>query len=406
MVERILTSAVSESISPSQSGTYSASSLVATKYFERVRQRLVKVLQVRERGLLAEQVARLRPHTDRGWRPEVGMIAAFIQRDPGLAALQCVLASHPTEVELCAEITAPALLFVDGYLVHVNGFTKLALNNNELTIASGEDLTELHYLAGRWQLKRQQGTRRVHGLEIDGPRYIVESGISGQLGLFPDPLMERSTTCTGALEFVHALEIASTWLTTGSPTYRRWLSSAIDSIILVSNDASVRLSSPEFPGLIALYNGLSPLEYVDLLISGCCHQKLFQLALLSPLTEIGIEEVHYVPLRRTYVTARRALAAAHEHVNVLLALNQLRDVVDAPRELLSKIERRTILLETDCVPILDRSEALTSNGNELWESLKHLAFENGLKSEGAVAGCPDTGHKSAIPQIRVAGLAT
>lgn len=365
---------------------FSAPSIVAHKYFERAYGRVLARLPEKERDEfeVAMSVGEGSPVVD--WRPEIGM--ALSACDAGkimLAAFQLLVTRASTQVRFSGNLEKSSL-FVDGWLIQVEGATSVLSGGGLLQVRSA--LGEVNFLdiGNWWELVGASADSGwiVYRSAVSRPRYIVRSDIPGSSKMFPaigksaglQALSDRSPCnemASGATKAINAALIGIE----RSGNYGGWLATAVDGIILTGGDVPVGISSPNFPGLIALNDQGSVLDYAETIVSAVCHQKLFQLAMIHALTEPGKEEVHYVPERRSYTTTRRALAAAHEHINAICMLNGFQDP-SVPSELIDiRIRKRELMLMVDCVSPLEKSEILTPAGKHLWQHLKSLSGKDG-----------------------------
>ncbi|MGH8083764.1 MAG: hypothetical protein ACREPV_00615 [Lysobacter sp.] len=355
-----------------------ASAVIAGKHFERVRQRLLCQLEASSQHGLALALAAARPAADACWRADVGIAAtACASGSATLAALQLILMARPQTLELSVALEAPGRLFLDGCVLPVQDEVVVCADADGLHLPRGGGSACVDAATGRWNITAvpDDEAGRVHTLHSAPARYLIESGRAGSSSIFPNPMDTRSGhgRMPETAASIRAIDLAFATLTANSAARQAWFASAIDGVILTHGEAEVGISSPDFPGLIALNTGRNLLDYAETIIAGTCHQKLFQLALVFALTQPGVEEVHYVPSRRSYTTTRRALAAAHEHVNVIAALRDMATAPEAPSGIRGHIERRMLMLETDCVPALDTSAVLTDAGACLWRRLRELA---------------------------------
>lgn len=347
-----------------------ASAVVAAKYFERVVHQVHEALS--RCGLDREAECLTSIPAERCWRPEIGLARrACAEGNTQLAALQLlVVGDGKIPMRIDTELPQPGRLLVDGEIVELEGVVVLRLDH-VLTIECGERRAQFSKQDDRWLLSTPPSRPRwrVHGLSPYGPSFIVESDIQGTPALFPDlartrkPPPGESTDDMDLGPIREAIDLIS-----ANPSYAGLLASVVRGFIVTRGERSPANSSREMPGLVALKSADEVLGYVESIVAAACHQALFQMSLAFALTESGREHVGYVATRRTYMTARRALAAAHEHVNVARLLESL----SSDAQTRARASRRRLLIATDCAPLLDRSKNLTAAGSQLWTALKAM----------------------------------
>lgn len=312
------------------------------------------------------------------WRPEIGIAAAAVGRgDPELAALQIALAYDDIE-SYEVPVSTAGCVYLDGSIIRVSGKSALERNDGFLKLSSSEGAQEFISASGMWVEQRSipGDDWRIQGLGFSRPRYCIASGHKASSGIFPSVLRNKTVTSpsmssvdTGGSERVAEIENALALLC-DSNAYSGWLSGVVDGILVTPSGTSPGSSSPEFPGLIAVgRDDLGVLRRLEQLVGAACQQYLFQLSLVYALTDAGREEVAYVHSRRSYTTVRRALAAAHEHVNIILLMNEIEKSCDNPGAARVRAERRRVMLMSECNHVLSGSAVLTDEGRYLWDRL-------------------------------------
>lgn len=415
--------------SPNGSEATDVSNAVAQKYFEQAQRRVLSLLAGGLPNSLIRGLETMAVSPATAWRPEMGMaIAACNAGNATLAAFQLVILTAPLEIECSGQVGAGSLL-LDGWLIPVHGEVSIRASSGILHISSASGVALFAIKDGRWNLSEEAVDRDwvVYSALSGRPRYIVDSGIPGSSRMFPQlggkgphALQGGTRSRKDVANTINTLNVALQSIN-DSKGYGEWMSSAVDGLILTTGDVSVGVSSPNFPGLVALNLKGSALEYAETIISAVCYQKLFQLAMLYALTEPGTEEIHYIPERRSYTTTRRALAAAHEHVNAIVMLKSFNAETMDMDLVRSRIRKRALMLSTDCVPALEKSSILTIAGKNLWSRLCDLSFNdtflegsdtpvdsNNVSERKRVETALDCGldKESATSQILVAGSAT
>lgn len=367
--------------SPASGDSEEASRIVARKLFEKIRARVLAALD----GNATSAAARVQAlDIDAGhcWRAGLGAAGAACDAgNPGLAALQLAIMGAGDMAPLDAAIAEPGHLFIDGSIVPVVGKVRVRIEDDHLILDRDGEALRFRTIGGRWVAEAAStvGVWRVHGLKAAHPRYVVESTIANPAAVFPvmgaNNFRKGGKPADTALvnRSIDAMEATLGHIGSSSPLYRAWLGGSIDGVVLTVGGASSSMTSPMFPGLVALNMGYDILDYAEVLTSAASQQRLHQLSLVVALTEPGKEEIRYLPTRRTYATSRRALTAAHDHVNAIGMLRDLRAVEDLSDQVDRRIAARRLLLATDCLPILERSDILTPAGRELWGCLRELA---------------------------------
>ncbi|AVO32157.1 hypothetical protein [Stenotrophomonas maltophilia] len=332
------------------------SAQVARLYFERVRKRVLEQLDEAAHRDLRHLVAMLDPRASACWRPAVGLAASMLQQTPLLAALQLLLISGDDLPLLDTALVEGGVLYVDGQAMQVTDH---------------QQPTRMRAIGGVTPvaLRHRLSSSELDGASSNGPRYLVEHGPS-PAAVFPDPLQPAPIPSSPASASSEALQQAVALLAASSPLYAGWVASVVDGLLMTQGPAECVLSSPAHPGLLAVREGRDVLDYVELLVVGACQQRMFQLALLGRLTEPGNEQLHYLAHRRWYTSSRRALFAAHEHVNVLQLLNDVSVLDPSNAELARRIARRRLMFDLDCTPALERDRTLTALGRQLWTRLR------------------------------------
>jgi HEXXH motif-containing protein len=367
--------------SPLAAHSEAFSELVAKKLFENVRARVLSQLTERS-SALATALADLDSDTSHYWRPELGaMTAACNAGNAELAALQLITMHPRGALSAQLNIGKAGHLYMDGNILPLQGRVEVRLQADRLQLAREHDALFFCMSRGRWTLEDTppDSVWRVHGLRAAHPRYVIESTITNPESVFPvigkyafrkDAKPADAATVTACLD---VLRSTLQYIETYSKTYESWFRGSIDGLVLTTGSSATSMTSPLFPGLVALNMGYDALDYAEVLTSAASQQKLHQLSLVSSLTLPGKEEVRYLPTRRSYTTSRRALTSAHDHVNAIRMLSDLSLIEGLSDQVASRIETRKLLLATDCMPILESSEILTPAGQELWRCLKDAA---------------------------------
>ncbi|WP_295571811.1 hypothetical protein [uncultured Stenotrophomonas sp.] len=333
-----------------------ASGQVARLYFERVRQRILEQLDDAAHRDLRHAMAVFDPPASSCWRPAVGLAASMLQRTPVLAALQLLLMDGDELPSLDTALAEEGVLYIDGRAMQVNAH---------------QQPTRLRDVGGviPAALPPCPSPVEAEGVALIGPRYLVPHGPS-PAAVFPDLLQSAPNPSSPASASSEALQQAVALLAAASPHYAAWVASVVDGLLMTQGPAECVLSSPAHPGLLAVREGRDVLDYLELLVVGACQQKMFQLALLGRLSEPGDEQLHYLAHRRWYTSSRRALLAAHEHVNVLQLLNDVHALDPSDAELPRRIARRCLMFDLDCMLPLERDRTLTALGRQLWTQLR------------------------------------
>lgn len=366
--------------SPLGEPTAIASQTIARKYLESIRTRLGEALRAKGQPSLAARLDGDYLARGGAWRPEVGIArTALTSNRVELAALQLAAISAHEGLRLQAQIDEPSVLAVDGWIVPVHGATAVETAGGQLRVSSASGQAEFRCNGGRMTRVASDAGMYWDVTAIDGPppRYAIESRLGFSAGNFPWPATFQ-TAAGGARDHgpatgpVDALARAMRLVGEAAPEQAEWIGCVVDGFLLATGPATYGISSPDFPGLVALSSSGTELDYVEAVVAEACHQYLYQLLLVSPLTQAGTEEIHYIPARRFYLTTRRALVAAHVHANVILMLRQLATVPEHADSARFRIVRRMLMLDTDCLPALDNSAQLTAAGRELYSRVREL----------------------------------
>lgn len=373
--------------SPHGPDTAATSALIAAQRYAQLRRQLQAALAADDAGLHAALPAAM---PEPAWRPELGIAATCAAGgQPHAAALQLLLLSGPRDLALRVTLPQPTRLLLDGTALHFQGQLRVALSTEALSIETADAVLDFRWNALHgWLPDEPAGTaapsRRWSG--GPGPRYLLEPGTCGAAGSFPRPWPSTLPPQPGDSASAARIEAAIARIGDAAPAYLRWIGSALHGVLLTTRETGSDLCSPGFPGLAAIAPGRDPLHYAELLVSAACQQKFHQLALLHATTLGGREDVRYVPQRRSYLTTRRALAAAHEHVNVALMLAGLAQRQPGDHEIGARLARRRLMLACDCVPLLQDSAVLAPAGAELWRALRELCRR--LPPVGATPATP------------------
>lgn len=369
-------SIVSAFAAPHGAVTHDASRTIARRYFERTRLRLVAALGAHE--ALHEGLATLTPR-GAAWRPEVGLSQTALSAGfPELAALQLAVIGQRNET-LRTQVDRPTSLAIDGWVVPVRGQTSVETREDWLRIESDAGEVEFHGDNGRMRCDAGTTGRFWNVAAIRGRQshYAIESRLGFAAGNFPWPTVLDTQTAIAQrgpqdASSVDTLTDAIALIGDVSPDYAEWIGNVVDGFLLANGPANYGISSPDFPGLIALSSTGGLLDYVESMMAEACHQYLFQLLLVTPLTAGGTEEIHYIPARRFYLTTRRALIAAHVHANVIAVLARVAAHPKHAAAARMRMVRRRLMLDTDCWPALERCTQLTEAGTELYTCVRAL----------------------------------
>lgn len=362
--------------------TSKVSQIVSGKYFERTRHRLLESLRKAGHRSLTIQAENLSAPRGSSWRPEVGLAStACATGQMELAALQLAVLSADADISVRARVEAPSPLLADGWVVSVQGDVAVQTGGGELSIQSDLGFVNFRTEGARLVDAAPDSNQfwRVSAIECRQPRYAIESNLGFSAGNFPWPAKfgdagpsKLAQDSASTAHSTAALSRAMALVGETSPHYMEWISSVVDGFLLAAGPATYGISSPDFPGLVALSSLGNELDYAEAVVAEACHQYLFQLLLVSPLTAAGAEEIHYIPARRFYLTTRRALVAAHVHANVILMLRQLETRSEHAASAKLRITRRLLMLDTDCMPALQVSTQLTETGRELYLRVQDL----------------------------------
>jgi HEXXH motif-containing protein len=381
--------------------------LVAERLFERTRSELVECLERDALRELTERVAAIAVPQSEVWRPELGIVSSVVRHDAVLAAIQFLLAFAAGSFDISGTLKAPAKLFLDGVIIPISGAVTIVATEASLFVRSDTGNRRLERRARTW-IDPDGACHRLPGSSVHGREFYVMAPFRhAQDAVFPDPFSTEMDSLAVEKKTHDAVATAIKAFDDEAVDYGPWVRDSLVGASLIPKDIYSAPTSPGYPGLVALPCDLDRLDYFEILVVAACHQRLCQLALVLNLGTVGKEDVHYVPARRSYITARRALAASHEHVNVMLAFRSIRASGDEVPELERRIERRRLMLATDCAPILDRSDVLSSAGAELWRRLKFCLDEQGEGRIRSARSWPEQlDNESVGPRIPVAGLAT
>lgn len=367
--------------SPLAAHSEAFSELVAKRLFENVRARVLSGLAERPSALVAA-VAELDNGVSHYWRAELGaMTAACNAGNAELAALQLITMHPRNDFTVQLDIRKTGHLYMDGIIVPIQGRVEVLLEADRLQLSRENDTLLFSMTQGRWTPEEMplDSVWRVHGLRAAHPRYVIESTITNPESVFSvigRYAFRRDAKPADAESVTECLDVLGStlqYIETYSKTYQSWFRESIDGLVLTTGKSATSMTSPLFPGLVALNMGYEALDYAEVLTSAASQQKLHQLSLVSALTLPGREEVRYLPTRRSYTTSRRALTSAHDHVNAIRMLSDLSLIEGLSDQIALRIETRKLLLATDCIPILERSDILTPAGQELWRCLRDAA---------------------------------
>jgi HEXXH motif-containing protein len=375
-----------------QTAVTPVSGQVARKVFERTRARLAQALAASARDDLAARIAVLSPPDGSAWRPELGLAeGAFSRGQLDLAALQLAAMAGGTH-ELRVQLDEAALLLVDG---------RLLVARDEVTLTREPRMAQVASPAGTPACWPSQS------LADDGPRFAIAAPSALASGAFPWPASapgaDAATACPGFSDSVATLSGGLQLLRECAPPFAQAIGAVVAGVVFAAGPPRSGVSSPDLPGLVALGVDGTGLDHVEALLVEACHQYLFQLLLVEPLTQPGAEEIHYVRVRRAYSTTRRALVAAHAHVNAILMLRRLQRRPELAADAALRIARHRLMLDSDSLPALASSRSLTDAGAALHARLRERLVAGADPSHAPpVPGV----HESAEAQMPVAGLAT
>ncbi|MEH6418610.1 aKG-HExxH-type peptide beta-hydroxylase [Pseudomonas sp. CGJS7] len=365
--------------------TSKVSHAVAQKYFEQVRRRIGCALIKNGQERLAAQAGDICVPRGQSWRPEVGLAAsACVAGMAELGLLQLAVASADTGAFAQASIEHAQTLLADGWAVPIRGQVTVWAEEGALRIQSELGVANFQNEHGRLVADRSDAGRlwHVRAFSDGGPRYAIESAHNYAAGIFPWPRQwSVETDCDVApapapvIESRDLLSAAMRLVSQASPHYLEWISCVVSGFLLASGSAHGGISSPDFPGLVAVSPLADELDYAEAILAEACHQYLFQLLLVLPLTSERVEEIHYVSAKRAYLTTRRALVIAHAHANTILMLRQLALRPEYAESARRRIARRMLLLEAESLPALQVSAELTDAGKELLGRVKELVAE-------------------------------
>jgi len=332
--------------------------IVPELYFAQTRDRLTERLRGFNRTLAGAVESIGRPAYT-CWRPEVGLAASALKAGRAdLAALQLLVTAPQVGAGGSqVNLSHAGPLLIDGRLLHAEGHMSVEACS-----------------------RRSDSAWPVFPMSGSGPRYVVDSGLPGYVGVFPWPraarlrLMEpRPNHEDRASAVIGVLTRALDLIRTECPPFWHWLEGVVDGFLLTNSRAFTGVSSPDFPGLVAIGISDSEVEYVELLATQVCHQRMFQLLLVAGMTAGENEEIHYLDARRSYVTTRRMLAAVHEHVNVIRLLLAIDWQGDQKEVVHRQVQRRLLALNAHALPIVRKSRTLSEQGRALGDALETIA---------------------------------
>jgi HEXXH motif-containing protein len=368
--------------SPTSERSPEAALLVANQWSERIQRELVQSLLVKGHASVAGKITNLRPPESLRWVPELGFAArANRNGDAALGALQFVVAcvGNGEHVSVQAKIGAPSHLFLHGWLLPVAGVCTVSSVQGDLELTSDVGYARFSSQQGGFvPLETPASPWSVANLGQAAPSYAIQTNLPLVEGVYPwlrsdehsDQSLRQDITMT---RIVESLRETLGFLHQNSARYAAWVTGAVAGVLLTSEGQDRAISSSEFPGLVALGPSTSVVACAETLVGQACQQYLRQCLLIAPLVSEGTEEIHYLPMRRTYVTTRRLLATAYEHANALALLYDLQRDVTRADEIRERAMLRKLLYKTECAAHLAQASTLSRAGRSLWERVEALA---------------------------------
>jgi len=393
--------------SPYEAQSTNVPALVAMRVFERTRKAILARLEDDASTVLSDHVLATVAPLSGTWRPELGIASNALEQDAVLAALQFLIAFYTGSFEISGTLEKPGKLFLEGDIVVVAGTVIILATDDTLTVRSEAGDKRFERRFSIW-INPHRSRPVLPPASAEGRGfYFMTSLRTAQSAVFPDPFSTDTLSLVDEAKAHDVIANAISALDVIAAGYGAWIRDALVGASLVPKGTNIAVTSPRYPGLVALQSDIDRLDYVEVLVVAACHQRLCQLALVRNLGMPGREEVHYIPTRRSYLTSRRALAASLEHINVILACESIEAIGEEGRDLERRIERRRLMLATDCVPVLERSDTLSEAGAELWRWLKSCLEEHGKHRVGSAISLPRLAENESVgPQIPVAGVAT
>jgi HEXXH motif-containing protein len=345
---------------------------------------------------LAGPLSTLRDGGSLAWQPELGIAQKLADSNPIAAALQLtVAAAGVDDIAVC--LPEAAVVYLDGWFVQLPAEGCVRLAEGTMEFEDGGERVAFGRMQDQWW-PSNGGHAGQQVLASGSPafRHVVKLRCKGSTGMFPtlpDPSSPRAETVadvnmdgSSSAELARALALLQS-LPDG---VARWVHQATHAIWFSGGPAPVASSSPLYPGAVALRESGTWQGYFEAIASSVAQQKLHQLLLLEPLTENGAEEVHYVPPFRSYITTRRALAAAYEHAHVVRLLHAAANAAPGPaaEAMRRRALRRALRLDAECAAALDASRALGPVGSALWKDIKEFCYDLEAPSWGGYQGPP------------------
>ncbi len=320
------------------------------------------------------------------WRPETGLaLQAHRAGDHALAALQLGAAYAATGGGAAIEVSldAPTWLYLDGWLMPVEGRARLTTDAGAITVRSERGgATYTLYQGNTWiPDEAPGGPWRPHPSGGMTPRYVTASGLRHSIEGFPWISAPPSATVTPASpaspvspeQRIAALHAGWRLILDRAPAYAAWVAStAAGCLLLESSDGVFQAqsgSSYDHPGLIAVEPPECPVFCGEILVHECSHQHMLVYTMVVPLVRPGSAEVHFSPIKRARRTIDRVLSGAHAVGNMILYYEAVRRSMALDPASQERFEQHRAWFAADYRPALDASESLTAAGRDLWQAL-------------------------------------
>lgn len=328
-------------------------------YFEYCREKIIDAL-IRD-GKATELANTLTTRINRcqPWKAELGnAMELFTKGNIGPSAAQLILASDVIPLELAASCPNEVKLLVNGWMVPISRAVQIRKSTSEIEVASE---------SGQYSIARQHEVicsypQRKQADESKSPKVVRFIDMSkGRGEVFPSVATDIDTVDSigdsGIPAHVQKKELAEA--INLLPNLSEFVLRSAAFIIAVPLKDGICPVEKNWPGVVLIESGLDAVSTLEELIEEICRQQMIKILYCDAVVNGPKEEVHYMPLRRLYLTTRRIFSELLQHMHVLHVLERLSEANWHQKETRVRAKEISLILRTEVFPAIAKSRSLT-----------------------------------------------